>query len=155
MRALSMPIIIRLFGGSYEAWAENCPGRCNPSDYRYRSSCGEGARAARISRRNGWLAHLDPNTIADPNALATRAKLTFPDLERGFKDTEEIVLKMSSLYEGTIGELKYIGGDDYEVALYWIRRAKCAFIEKYEHEVKKKWDGPRPKDCSRNDWELL
>jgi hypothetical protein len=31
-------------------------------------------------RRNGWLAHLDPNTIADPNALATRAKLTFPDL---------------------------------------------------------------------------
>ena len=44
-------------------------------------------------RRNGWLAHFDPNTIADPNALAARAKLTFPDLERGFKDTEEIVLK--------------------------------------------------------------
>ena len=32
-------------------------------------------------RRNGWLAHLDPSTIADPDALATRAKLTFPDLE--------------------------------------------------------------------------
>jgi len=106
-------------------------------------------------RRNGWLAHLDPNTIADPNALTARAKLTFPDLERGFKDTEEIVLKMSSLYDGTIGELKYIGGDDYEVALDWIRRAKCAFIEKYEHEFKQKWDGPRPKDCSRQDWELL
>ena len=73
-------------------------------------------------------------------------------LERGFKDTEEIVLKMSSLYEGTIGELKYIGGDDYEVALDWIRRTKCAFIEKYEHEFKQKWDGPRPKDCSRKDW---
>jgi hypothetical protein len=27
-------------------------------------------------RRNGWLAHLDPNTISDPNALAARAKLT-------------------------------------------------------------------------------
>lgn len=106
-------------------------------------------------RRNGWLAHLDPNTIADPNALAARAKLTFPDLERGFKDTEEIVLKVSSLYDGIIGELKYIGGDDYEVALDWIRRAKCASIEKYEHEFKQKWDGPRPKDCSRNDWELL
>jgi len=85
--------------------------------------------------------------------LSVRSKLTLPDLERGFKDTEEIVLKMSSLYEGTVGELKYIGGDDYEVALDWIRRAKCAFIEKYEHEFKEKWDGPRPKDCSRKDWE--
>jgi hypothetical protein len=106
-------------------------------------------------RRNGWLAHLDPNTIADPNALAARANLTLPDLERSFKDTEEIVLKMSSLYDGVIGELKYIGGDDYEVALDWIRRARCAWIEKYEHESKQKWDGPRPKDCSRKDWELL
>ena len=103
-------------------------------------------------RRNGWLAHLDLETIADPNALAARARLTFPDLERGFKDTEEILLKMSSLYEGTIGELKYLGGDDYEVVLDWIRRGKCADIEKYEHELKEKWVGPRPKDCSRVDW---
>jgi hypothetical protein len=62
---------------------------------------------------------------------------------------------MSSLHDGTVGELKYIGGDDYEVALDWIRRAKCSFIEKYEREFKQKWDGPRPKDCSRRDWELL
>jgi AbiU2 len=103
-------------------------------------------------RRNGWLAHLDPNTIADPNALAARARLTFPDLEQGFKYTEEIVLKMSSLYEGTIGELKYLDGDDYEAVLEWIRRGKCADIEKYEHELKLKWEGPRPKDCSHRDW---
>lgn len=94
------------------------------------------------ARRNGWLAHLDPNTIADPNALAARANLTLRDLDRGFKDTEEIVLRMPSLCDGTIGELKYIGGDDYEVALDWIRRAKCAFIQKYEDEFKQKWDGP-------------
>ena len=106
-------------------------------------------------RRNEWLAYLDPNTIADPNALVARAKLTLPDLDRGFKETAEITLRMSSLYEGTIGDLKYIGGDDYEVALDWIRPAKCAFIEKYEHEFKQKGDGPRPKDCSRRDWELL
>jgi hypothetical protein len=106
-------------------------------------------------RRNGWLAHLDPNTIADPKVLAARAKLTLPDLEQSFKDTEEIVLRMSSLYEGTIGELRYIGGDDYDVALEWIRHAKCAWIEKYEQEFKQKWDGPRPKDCSREDWDLL
>ena len=70
------------------------------------------------ARRNGWLAHLDPNTIADPNALAARANLTLPDLDRGFKDTEEIVLRMPSLCDGTIGELKYIGGDDYEPTGY-------------------------------------
>ena len=105
-------------------------------------------------RRNGWLAHLDPENIADPKALETRAKLTIPDLESAFKDTEGILLKLSSLYDGTTGELKYIGGDDYEVALDWIRKAKCAFIERYEKEFNQKWDGPRPKDCSRKDWEL-
>jgi hypothetical protein len=106
-------------------------------------------------RRNGWLAHLDPDTIADPNALAERAKLTLPDLDRCFKDTEEIVLEMSCLYEGIIGELRYIGGDDYETALDWIRHAKCAWIEKYEQEFKQKWDGARPRDCTRKDWDLL
>lgn len=106
-------------------------------------------------RRNGLLAHLDPQTIADPKALEARAELTVPDLEWAFKETEEIVLEMCSLYDGTIGELKYIGGDDYEVALDWIRRAKCAYIEKFEQEFKQPWDGPRPKDCSRKDWERL
>jgi hypothetical protein len=106
-------------------------------------------------RRKGWLAHLDPQTIADPGSLEARAKLTIPDLQRAFKETENILLKLSSLYDGTIGELKYIGGDDYEVALDWIRRAKCAFIAKYEQEFKETWNGPRPKDCSRKDWELL
>jgi AbiU2 len=106
-------------------------------------------------RRNGWLAHLDPSTIADPAGLSTRANLTFPDLQKGFKDTEEIILKISSLYEGVIGGLRYIGDDDYHVALDWIRRARCTFIERYEQEFKEKWTGPRPKDCSRRDWDLL
>ena len=92
-------------------------------------------------RRNGWLDSIRTQSPTS-NALAARAKLTFPDLARGFEDTEEIVLKMSSLYDETIGELKYIGGDDYEVALDWIRRAKCTFIEMYEHEFKQKWEGP-------------
>src|SRR5450631_4034800 len=109
--------------------------------------------AAIRERRNGWLAHLDPQTIGDPKELEARAKLTMPDLERVFKETESILLKLSSLYDGTIGELKYIGWDDYEVALNWIRRAKCSAIEKYEGEFHTKWDGPRPKDCSRKDWE--
>ncbi len=104
-------------------------------------------------RRNGWLAHLDPQTVRDPKALEARAKLTMPDLERVFEETESILLKLSSLYDGTFGELKYIGWDDYEGALNWIRLAKCAAIEKYETEFHSKWIGPRPKDCSRKDWE--
>lgn len=103
-------------------------------------------------RRNAWLAHLDPQTIRDPKALEARAKLTMPELERVFKESERILLKFSSLYDGTFGELKYIGWDDYEVALNWIRLAKCAHIEKYESEYGKS-DLPRPRDCSRKDWE--
>lgn len=107
-------------------------------------------------RRNTWLAHLDPRTVADPKALAARAKLTIPDLDRAFKETEEMLIKLSCAYDGTFGELKFIGGDDYETALDWIRRAKCASIEKYEKEFGAgSWTGPRPKDCSRAEYDLL
>jgi len=107
-------------------------------------------------RRDKWLAHLDPEAVLDPAALTAKAKLTIPDLERVFKETEEIVLKFSSLYEGVIGELRYLGGEDYKTALDWIRKAKCAFIERFEQEHGAgSWDGPRPKDCSRQPYELI
>ncbi len=107
-------------------------------------------------RRNQWLAHLDPRTVPDPKALAARAKLTIPDLERAFKQTEKILIKLSCLYEGTLGELKFIGEDDYETALDWIHRAKCASIERYEQEFGAgSWMGARPKDCSRGELDLL
>jgi hypothetical protein len=80
--------------------------------------------------------------------------LTIPDLDRAFKQTEEILLELTSLYEGVIGDLRFIGDDDFEVALDWIRRAKCAFIENYEKEFGS-WTGPRPKDCSRKPYDLI
>lgn len=101
-------------------------------------------------RRNEWLAHLDPRTVADPASLFAKAKLSFPDLERAFKETEDILLEMSSLYEGVIGKLEFLGGDDYKMALDWIRSAKCTFIENYEKEFHESWTGPRPKNCSGN-----
>lgn len=107
-------------------------------------------------RRDKWLAHLDPETVRDPAALTAKAKLTIPDLGRVFKETEEIVLEVCSLHEGVIGELRYLGGDDYKSALEWIRKAKCIFIERYEKEFGAgSWNGPRPKDCSRNPYDLL
>jgi hypothetical protein len=107
-------------------------------------------------RRNKWLAHLDPRTVANPRALSAKAKLTIPDLERALTDTEEMLIELLSLYEGTIGELRFIGGDDYETALDWLRRAKCASIERYEKEHgAESWTGPRSKDCSRSKFDLL
>jgi len=101
-------------------------------------------------RRNEWLAHLDPRTVANPASLSAKAKLSIPDLDRAFKETEIILLRLSSLYEGVIGELQFLGGDDYKVAFDWIRSAKCTFIENYEKEFHVSWTGPRPKNCSGN-----
>jgi hypothetical protein len=100
-------------------------------------------------RRDKWLAHLDPATVRDPAALAAKAKLTIQDLERTFKETEEMLIELSCLYEGTFGDLRFLGGDDYEMALNWIRRAKCSLIKDYEENYGP-WTGPRPKDCSED-----
>jgi hypothetical protein len=101
-------------------------------------------------RRNEWLAHLDPRTVANPATLAARAKLTMPDLEKAFSETEGIVVELFAHHQGVFGELEFIGGDDYKMALDWIRSAKCTFIENYEKEFGEPLPGPRPKDCSNN-----
>lgn len=63
---------------------------------------------------------------------------------------------MSSLYEGVIGELHFLGDDDYKYALNWIRKAKCALIEAFEREHGEgSWNEPRPKDCSRSPWDPI
>jgi AbiU2 len=110
--------------------------------------------AAVRKRRNEWLAHLDPRTIADPKALSDKAKLTIPDLERVFKETESVLLELSSLYDGTFGELRFLGGDDYKSALEWIRKAKCEFIDRYEKEFGVSYDGSRPKKFTRNNFKM-
>jgi hypothetical protein len=102
------------------------------------------------TRRNEWLAHLDPGTVADPAALAAKAKLTMPDLKKAFGETEKTLVELFSRHQGVFGELEFIGGDDYEMALDWIRSAKCTFIENYEREFGHPLDGPRPRDCSNN-----
>jgi hypothetical protein len=101
-------------------------------------------------RRNEWLAHLDPRTVANPATLAARARLTMPDLEKAFSETEGIVVEVLARHQGVIGELEFIGGDDYKTALDWIRSAKCTFIENYEKEFHTRWTDARPKDCSNN-----
>lgn len=105
-------------------------------------------------RRDQWLAHLDPATVSNPSGLATKAVLTIPNLELAFNETEGILLDLAVLHDGTSGELRFLGDTDYETALDWIRRAKCAFIERYEKE-NGRWTGPRPRDCSRAPYDLI
>jgi hypothetical protein len=107
-------------------------------------------------RRNEWLAHLDQETVRDPAALVVKAKLSIPDLDVAFQVTENILLGLSSLYEGVIGKLSFLGDDDYKSALNWIRLAKCAYIEQFEREYGAgSWTSLRPKDCSRKPWDLI
>ena len=101
-------------------------------------------------RRNKWLAHIDPATVANPATVAARATLTMPDLESAFRETEGIVVDLFARHQGVFGELEFIGGDDYQMALDWIRSAKCTFIENYEKEFHRRWTDARPKDCSNN-----
>ena len=101
-------------------------------------------------RRNKWLAHTDPQTVANPTAVAAKALLTIPDLDSAFTATEAVIVELFSRHQGEYGPLEFIGADDYEGALNWIRSAKCTFFENYEKEFGRALDGPRPKDCSHN-----
>jgi hypothetical protein len=77
-------------------------------------------------RRNEWLAHLDVRTVADPQELNVRAKLSVPDVERVLKASEEIFLRMERLYNGLVGGISYIGAKDYTNLLDLIRRGQAA-----------------------------
>lgn len=96
------------------------------------------------TRRNEWPAHLDPRTVADPKALQEKASLTVPDLQRVFAETKKILIEISGLYEGAVGELRFLGHDDYKAALDHIRQAKCSQIKIFENEFGP-WDGPARK----------
>jgi len=103
-------------------------------------------------RRNEALAHLDPNSVVNPQALSRTAKLTIPDLEKVFDVTEKILLKIASLYDGTGGELKFIGGDDYKTALEYIADAKDAQADAYEAEHNEPAPFPRPRTRPKPAW---
>jgi hypothetical protein len=74
-------------------------------------------------RRHKWFAHLDVRTVTDPHELDTLAKLTIPDLDRVFQETEKILSSLENLFEGLIGPIRYVGGDDYTGMLARIRHS--------------------------------
>ena len=84
-------------------------------------------------RRNKWLAHLDPETVRDPQALSIKAKLTIADLERAFEETEKILSGLERLFDGTVGPIRFVGGDDYRGLLERVRGSVS--VEKKEFDA--------------------
>jgi hypothetical protein len=102
-------------------------------------------------RRNEAMAHLDPRTVADPAALAVRAKLTVPDLKTVFSETGAILNEFSRLWHDTTSIMQLIDDTDYASALDLIADAKHAQVDKYESEFKAPCPFPRPRK-SKNPW---
>jgi hypothetical protein len=84
-------------------------------------------------RRNEWLAHLDQETVRNPEALANKAKLTIEDLDRVFEKTENIVRELQGLLDGTIGPIKFLGDDDFKAVFDSIRRSVAAEKKQFGH----------------------
>jgi hypothetical protein len=97
-------------------------------------------------RRNKYLAHLDPAIVVNPAALAQEARLTFPELEKVFDGTAEILNDISVLWRDITPIVDLIGGDDYKSLLQMIAKVKCENFKKYEAEFGPA-PFPRPRDC--------
>jgi hypothetical protein len=100
-------------------------------------------------RRNEVLAHLDPETVVNPQGLNTTAKLTIIDLVKVFADTEKIVLTIDSLYSGAFGELRYLGEKDYTAILDHVADSICAKAEEFEKLSGEPWVWPLPEKCAK------
>ena len=98
------------------------------------------------TRRNAWLAHTDSDTITDPVKMAAFAKLSFPDLQKIFDVTGEILNEFSRLYRDIYAVIEIIGQTDYENVIEFVSKAKCEHFREYEAEFGPA-PFPRPKGC--------
>ena len=97
--------------------------------------------------RNERLAHTDPRTITDPVKVAAVAGPHFPELEKIFIRTGNIVNEFSRLYRDTTGILEILYQTDYETVVEFVSAAKCEQVRRYEAEFGAPAPFPRPKGC--------
>jgi hypothetical protein len=102
-------------------------------------------------RRNQAIAHLDPNTVVDPAALAVSAKLTLVDLTKVFDETGAILNEISRLWADTYALMELTNGDDFKSALDLIAEAKHAQVDKWEKEFTEPCPFSRPQ-TPRTPW---
>jgi hypothetical protein len=98
------------------------------------------------TRRDTWLAHTDPESISNPVKVAELAKVSFPDLQKVFTETGNIVNEFSRLFRDTHVVLELFGQTDYQTVIEFVSDVKCRQFLQYEAEF-----GPapfqRPKGC--------
>ena len=93
-------------------------------------------------RRNQWFAHLDLSTVRDPAALNAAATLTIKDLNRAFTDTENILSRLERLYDGTVGPIRFSGGNDYRTLLEYLHSYQTDKMNEFRKAVEEQF--PRP-----------
>jgi hypothetical protein len=106
-----------------------------------------GPLKALANHRNTRLAHTDPRTITDPVKVAAAAGTSFPDLQKIFKETGNILNELSRLYRDTTGSLEIIGQEDYKTVIEFVSDAKCRQIKQYEDEFHETAPFPKPEGC--------
>ena len=101
------------------------------------------------TRRNEWLAHLDPRTVGNPRALNKKASLTIPDLDLAFEETEKVVGGLRRLFDGSHGPIRYSGDDDYKTVIGYIDRAKAAEKKAFDAKFENQFGHPPPQTPER------
>jgi HEPN superfamily AbiU2-like protein len=97
-------------------------------------------------RRDTWFAHTDPRAVNDPTTHQAKAELTVEQLQHAFTETESIIQEFGYLLDGSIGPIRFLGGDDYKNLFEIIRRATGDDMRRFDEAFKEQFGHPPPKD---------
>jgi hypothetical protein len=97
-------------------------------------------------RRDTWFAHTDPRAVNDPINYQAKAELTVDQLQHAFTETESIIKEFGYSFDGVIGPILFLGGDDYKNLFEVIRRATGEEMHKFDEKFKAQFGHSPPKD---------
>jgi len=136
--------------------ANRAPGAFKKADAMQvaKAVCDSSAKVAKLTsvlsaikhRRDTWFAHTDPRAVNDPTTHRAKAELTVEQLQHAFAETEGIIQEFGYLLDGSIGPIRFLGGDDYENLLEVIRRSTGEEMCKFDEAFKRQFGHPPPKD---------
>jgi hypothetical protein len=101
--------------------------------------------AAITHRRDTWFAHIDPRAVNDPTTHQAKAELTVDQLLHAFTETEGIIQEFECLFDGSVGPIRFLGGDDYKNIFSVLRRAAADEMREFDEAFKAQFGHPPPK----------
>jgi hypothetical protein len=101
--------------------------------------------AAITHRRDTWFAHIDPRAVNDPTTHQAKAELTVDQLQYAFNETESIIQEIERLFDGSVGPINFLGGDDYKNVFTVLRRAATDEMREFDEAFKAQFGHPPPK----------